>query len=52
MPTESNRAGFGAVFSRYGGEVVAVSPDPTLLEGEWEATNTVLIRFVLDREIF
>ena len=39
------RAGFGAVFAQYGGEIVAVSSDPTVLEGEWEATTTVLIRF-------
>ena len=39
------RAGFGAVFERYGGQVVAASSDPTVLEGEWEATTTVLIRF-------
>lgn len=39
------RAGFGAVFQQYGGQVVAASSDPTVLEGEWEATTTVLIRF-------
>ncbi len=39
------RAGFGAVFAQYGGEVVAASSDPLVLEGEWEATTTVIIRF-------
>ena len=39
------RAGFGTVFQQYGGEIVAVSSDPTVLEGEWEATTTVVIRF-------
>jgi len=39
------RAGFGAVFEQYGGEVVAASSDPTVLEGEWDAGTTVLIRF-------
>ena len=39
------RAGFGAVFAQYGGEIMAVSSDPTVLEGEWEATITVLMRF-------
>ena len=39
------RAGFGAVFQQYGGQVVAASSDPTVLEGEWETTTTVLIRF-------
>ena len=39
------RSGFGNVFQQYGGEILAVSTDPTVLEGEWEATITVLIRF-------
>ena len=39
------RAGFGAVFQHYGGAIVAVSSDPTVLEGEWDATTTVVIRF-------
>ena len=39
------RAGFGNVFQQYGGEILAVSTEPTVLEGEWEATTTVLIRF-------
>jgi len=39
------RAGFGNVFQQYGGVILAVSTKPTVLEGEWEATTTVLIRF-------
>lgn len=39
------RAGFGEVFQQYGGEIVAVSTAPTVLEGEWDATTTVIIRF-------
>ena len=39
------RAGFGAVFEQFGGQVVAASPDPTILEGAWDAGTTVLIRF-------
>ena len=39
------RAGFGDVFQQYGGEILAVSTEPAVLEGEWEATTTVLIRF-------
>ena len=38
-------AGFGNVFQQYGGEILSVSADPTVLEGEWEATTTVIIRF-------
>ena len=39
------RAGFGTVFQQFGGQVVAASGNPTVLEGEWEATTTVIIRF-------
>ena len=39
------RAGFGGIFQQYGGEILAASGEPTVLEGEWEATITVLIRF-------
>ena len=31
--------------AQYGGEVVAASSDLLVLEGEWEATTTVIIRF-------
>ena len=39
------RAGFGNVFQQYGGEILSVSAEPTVLEGEWEAPTTVIIRF-------
>ncbi len=38
-------AGFNRVFGQYEGEIVAFSEDPTILEGEWSATRTVIIRF-------
>ncbi len=37
--------GFDDVFEKYGGEVVAVDDAPEALEGEWNATRMVLIRF-------
>ena len=39
------RAGFGAILRQYEGELVAADTDPTILEGEWSATLTVLLRF-------
>ncbi len=39
------QAGFRAILERYLGELVAISGDPTILEGEWSATLTVLLRF-------
>ncbi|MEM1246644.1 MAG: DUF1330 domain-containing protein [Acidobacteriota bacterium] len=38
-------AGFGAIFERYEGELLSVSEDPELIEGEWSYTRTVLLRF-------
>ncbi len=37
--------GFGAILRQYEGELVAISNDPTILEGEWPETLTVLLRF-------
>ena len=37
--------GFGAILARHQGEIVAISNNPTILEGEWPETLTVLIRF-------
>ena len=37
--------GFDDVFAPYHGEVLAVDDAPELLEGEWNATRMVLIRF-------
>ncbi len=37
--------GFGAILRLYEGEIVAISTAPTILEGEWPETLTVLLRF-------
>lgn len=44
-------AGFDAVFARYQGRVVAVEDDARVLEGEWPAGRTVLIRFPSEEEL-
>ena len=38
-------AGFMEIFAQYGGEMLAVDESPTVLEGQWPHTRTVLIRF-------
>ena len=35
----------GAVFRKYRGEYLAVDNNPKILEGTWDYTRTVLIRF-------
>ncbi len=37
--------GFPAVFAKFGGELLAVSENPTVVEGKWPWTRTVLMRF-------
>ncbi len=37
--------GFGAILRQYEGQIVAISTDPMILEGEWPETLTVLLRF-------
>lgn len=37
--------GFLDVFARYQGELLVVSEDPLVVEGEWPYTRTVLLRF-------
>jgi uncharacterized protein (DUF1330 family) len=37
--------GFPDVFAKFGGELLAVSENPTVVEGEWPWTRTVLMRF-------
>ena len=44
-------AGFDAVFEKYEGQVVAVEDNPRILEGEWPAERTVLIRFPNDQTL-
>ncbi len=38
-------AGFMDIFARYAGELLAVSDDPEIVEGEWPFTRAVVIRF-------
>ena len=38
-------AGFLEIFQRYLGEVLAVDEQPTVIEGDWKHTRTVLLRF-------
>lgn len=38
-------AGFMEIFQRFGGELLSVDEAPVTLEGEWNWTRTVLIRF-------
>ncbi len=38
-------AGFDEVFEKYQGQVIAVEDNPRVLEGEWPAGRTVLIKF-------
>jgi uncharacterized protein (DUF1330 family) len=37
--------GYDEIFARYEGLVEVVDENPTLLEGEWPCTRTVVIRF-------
>ena len=37
--------GFMDIFSRYAGKLLAVEEAPTVLEGEWPWTRTVLLEF-------
>jgi uncharacterized protein (DUF1330 family) len=37
--------GFAEIFARYKGELLAVSDEPEIVEGEWPYTRAVLIRF-------
>ncbi|MEM7081005.1 MAG: DUF1330 domain-containing protein [Pseudomonadota bacterium] len=38
-------AGFMDIFARYEGLMLAVDENQEVLEGEWDATRTVIIRF-------
>ena len=44
------QAGFLEIFARYKGELLAVSDEPQVIEGEWPFTRAVLIRFPDDDE--
>jgi uncharacterized protein (DUF1330 family) len=38
-------AGFMPIWQKYRGDLLAVDEKPTVLEGEWRHTRTVLLRF-------
>lgn len=38
-------AGFMAVFQKYEGTMLSVDENPTIIEGDWTATRSVLIQF-------
>jgi len=42
---EKYSAGFLEVFSSFKGELLVVSEDPIVVEGDWPYTRTVLLRF-------
>ncbi|UCF79476.1 MAG: DUF1330 domain-containing protein [Candidatus Eiseniibacteriota bacterium] len=44
-------AGFDEVFKKYKGQVVCVEENPRVLEGDWPAGRTVLIRFPNDEKL-
>ena len=44
-------AGYDEVFAKYQGKVIVVDDDPTVLEGEWPYTRTVVIRFPNEAEV-
>jgi uncharacterized protein (DUF1330 family) len=37
--------GFDEIFSRYKGEFLAIDESPEILEGEWNYTKSVLVKF-------
>jgi len=43
--------GFMEVFERFAGEVLAADDAPEILEGEWPAARTVILRFPSDEEL-
>lgn len=48
---ETYLAGFDRVFEQYRGRVIAVADNPRVLEGNWPARRTVLIRFPDEKEL-
>ena len=47
---EVYRQGFSQVFEKYAGEPLVVDEEPTVLEGSWPCTRTVVIRFPDEQE--
>ena len=43
--------GFDEIFEKYQGKVLAVEDNPRILEGDWPAGRTVVIRFPNDEEL-
>jgi len=43
--------GFDVVFDKYKGNVIAVEVQPRVLEGQWPADRTVVIKFPNDSEL-
>lgn len=41
---------FDDIFSRYNGEYLAIDESPVLLEGEWDYTKSVLIKFKTEQD--
>ena len=48
---EQYLAGFDTVFEKVTGQVISVEDNPVVLEGEWPAGRTVLIRFPDEHEL-
>lgn len=48
---EQYLAGFDEVFEKNDGQVLTVEDNPRVLEGEWPADRTVLIRFPDERAL-
>jgi len=47
---EKYQNGFMAIFERYQGELLVVSDEPKVIEGEWPFTRAVVIRFPSEAE--
>jgi len=43
-------AGYDEVFAQFRGRVIVVDDNPTILEGQWPYTRTVVIRFPDEQE--
>jgi len=47
---EKYLAKFDDIFSKYKGEYLAIDESPTLLEGKWDYTKSVLVKFNSKRD--
>ena len=43
-------SGFDSVFEKYNGKVIAVEENPIILEGDWDYSRLVIIRFSNENE--